>query len=195
VILIGVGIAAWLLGRLAGNLAADKPVDVGPAMTQPRPAATGQATAGSDPLPASTCSVLTGDMKLVGSLPEQVPERGGWTSVNKDAGTAIYTHMGVSATYNWTVPQAIPTNGTPVTISGHAKAVEGNRMNANIALSGTNLTLVPEEAIVNRTAEGATTAGEDKEITVTPSPGASSATLSVYVGFTYRFDYLYERAQ
>jgi hypothetical protein len=38
VVTVGVGIMAWILSHLAGNLAADKPIQPGVAMTSPRPA-------------------------------------------------------------------------------------------------------------------------------------------------------------
>ncbi len=194
IVLVVGGVAIWLLSNLAGKLAADKPVEPGSAMTQPRSAPDAPVTPRKDSSSGAAGAALSGDFQLVKSLPEEIFKRKDW-EVNKDAGTVSYSYKGRTATYSWNAPKAIPAKGTTFKISGSATAVEGDVMNANIAASADNLMLKPDKPIVNRTAEGSKSVNESKEISVTPSASATEAKLSVYVGFTYRFDYLYERSR
>jgi hypothetical protein len=156
----------------------------------------GSATAGTAPSQPSIAGDLTLDLASSSSDPPTDAAYKPYWTIDKDAGTASYQYQGVTANYFWTVPQRIPQGGdATVKIRGEATAVKGNRMNAMIAVSAVNLTVGPEIAMVNKTAEGEQSAGGSLDVTVADSSGAGEATVKVDVGYTFRFSYVYRRAR
>lgn len=178
----------------------DQPVQPGPAMTRPRPPTTDSATTKAPAPPPTTVDVSAGELRLVGSSSDPPTDQAykPYWAIDKDAGTTRYEwpSQGVSADYSWKVPERIPPGGTAeFSIEGRATARKGNRLNATIGVSAVNLTVTPEPAIVNKTAEDGTPDGDALTVKVTDSSGASDATIKIYVGYTFRFDYVYRRAK
>jgi hypothetical protein len=162
-----------------------EPVQPGPAMTRQRPVSA-----------PSTAAISPGELQLVSSTsdpPTAEPYEPYW-KIDKDAGTTSYVYEELTANYFWTVPQSIPKSGADISIRGEATAVEGNRLNATIAVSASGLTLDPEKPFISVTAEGAQSAGRKEVVKVTDPSDSGDATISVYVGYTFRFDYVYRRA-
>lgn len=167
----------------------------GPAAAAPAPASGGNPFTQPGAMPTDG-KISQGDLELVSASsdpPTDKPYQPYW-KIDKDAGTTHYEYQGLTANYFWKVPKRIPKGGTEeIIIRGETTAVKGNRLNATIGVAAPGLTLSPERPIVNETAEGEQSRGRTETVKVTDSTGSGDATVKVYVGYTFRFDYVYRR--